>query len=74
MCLARGMTERKVEDTIRQLPQRISEKEILLSTAVGPNISSTGVREAICQNRSTDGMLLPEIRDYIERMHLYAEA
>ena len=74
ICVPRPGDDRaKVEDKIRQF-RREYQKEILLSTAVGPNISSTGVREAICQNRSTDGMLLPEIRDYIERMQLYAEA
>lgn len=73
ICVPRPGDDRtKVEDKIRQF-RREYQKEILLSTAVGPNISSTGVREAICQNRSTDGMLLPEIRDYIERMQLYAE-
>ena len=74
ICVPRPGDDRaKVEDKIRQF-RREYQKEILLSTVVGPNISSTGVREAICQNRSTDGMLLPEIRDYIERMQLYAEA
>ncbi len=74
ICVPRPGDDRaKVEDKIRQF-RREYQKEILLSTAVGPNISSTGVREAICQNKSTDGMLLPEIRDYIERMQLYAEA
>ena len=74
ICVPRPGDDRaKVEDKIRQF-RREYQKEILLSTAVGPNISSTGVREAICQNRSTDGMLLPEIRDYIERMQLYEEA
>lgn len=73
ICVPRpGDDKEKVRDKIRQL-RREYQKEILLSTTIGPDISSTEIREAIRQNRSTEGMLLPEIRAYIERMQLYAE-
>lgn len=49
-------------------------KEILLSREAGPDISSTEVRKAIGEGKSTEGLLLPEIRQYIEENGLYADA
>ena len=73
ICVPRpGDDPNKVYDKIKQLDRQYGKK-ILLCMQSGPDISSTQIREEICYNRSTEGMLLPEIREYIDKERLYAE-
>ena len=53
--------------------RRDYQKEILLASAAGPDISSTEVRERIARGQSTEGLLLPEVRSYIDQERLYVD-
>ena len=73
ICVPRpGDARQTVLDKIAAMRQDY-QKEILLAAAAGPDISSTEVRERIARGQSTEGLLLPEVRSYIDRERLYVD-
>ena len=73
ICVPRpGDAREAVLDKIRAM-RRDYQKEILLASAAGPDISSTEVRERVARGQSTEGLLLPEVRSYIDQERLYVD-
>ena len=73
VCVPRpGDAREAVLDKITAM-RRDYQKEILLASAAGPDISSTEVRERVARGQSTEGLLLPEVRSYIDQERLYVD-
>ncbi len=70
-CVRRpGINDETMEAEKAYLLDRFSAK-VTFVDAVGPEISSTLIRENVKNGRSTDGMLAPAVRAYIDEKKLY---
>lgn len=73
ICVPRpGDDMQAVQQKIMYFKQQYG-KEIRLCSHSGPQISSTGIREAVTHGQSTEGMLVPAVRAYIDEEKLYAD-
>ena len=62
------------EETVQRAKQRMITdygKQVFLIDVSGPDISSTMIRKCISEGSSTQHLLPPSVRDYIDRENLY---
>ena len=65
-----GIADERMEERRRELTEAYGAR-IILTEAVGPDISSTAVRENVAEGRSISGMVPSSVEEYIRREGLY---
>lgn len=65
-----GIADGRMEERCRELAEKYGAR-VILTKAVGPDISSTAIRENVAEGRPISGMVPASVEEYIRREGLY---